>query len=107
STLDTLPSPGYSLAGMSPPKSKSAPTPDPDPSSPAAKLRAARERAKLSQGEAASRMPGRVTIQYWSDVERGRRKPSLEWLYEAAKAIGCNPHSLDERLASRRWPKES
>lgn len=100
--LDALPSPGYSPPGMSPPST----TPDPDPSSPAAKLKAARERAGLSQSAAAARMPGSVAVQYWSDVERGRRRPSLEWLWDAARAVGCNPHSLDERLASKRWPKD-
>lgn len=68
-------------------------------------LKAARLKANLSQAEAAARMPGNVSVQYWSDVERGRRSPSLEWLWEASKALGCNPHSLDERLASKRWPK--
>lgn len=69
------------------------------------RIRAARDRAGFTQGQAAGRMPNNVTVQYWSDVENGRRTPSLEWLWEAARAIGCNPHSLDERLASKRWPK--
>lgn len=100
SELDALPSPGYYPPSMSPTPT----TPDPAPDSPAAKLRAAREKAGLSQSAAASRMPGSVAVQYWSDVERGRRSPSLEWLWDASRALGCNPHSLDVRLASKRWP---
>jgi transcriptional regulator with XRE-family HTH domain len=79
--------------------------PDPAPDSPASRLRAARESARLSQAAAAAGMPGRVTIQYWSDVENGRRTPSLEWLWNAAKAIGCDPHALDERLQANARPK--
>jgi transcriptional regulator with XRE-family HTH domain len=93
--LDPLPPPGYD-PGM--------PTP-PEPDSPAARLRAARDRAGLSQGQAAAKMPGNVTIQYWSDVERGRRSPSLEWLWDAAHAIGCDPNTLDDRLRPARPPK--
>jgi transcriptional regulator with XRE-family HTH domain len=69
---------------------------------PGARLRAAREAAGLSQAAAAARMGGDVSAQYWSDVERGRRKPSLEWLWEAAQALGCDPHGLDERLQTSR-----
>lgn len=71
------------------------------PDTPSDRLKAAREAAGLSQSQAAAKMPGRVTAQYWSDVERGRRAPSLEWLWEAARAVGCDPHGLDGRLASR------
>lgn len=69
------------------------------------RLRAARERAKMTQKAAADLTGAKVTVQYWSDVENGRRTPSLEWLWEAARALGCNPHTLDERLATKRWPK--
>jgi transcriptional regulator with XRE-family HTH domain len=72
---------------------------------PGASIRAAREKAGLTQAAAAARMPNSVAVQYWSDVENGHRSPSLEWLWEAAKALGCNPHGLDERLASKRWPR--
>lgn len=68
----------------------------------AAKIRAARDKAGLTQGQAAGRMPGSVAVQYWSDVERGRRTPSLEWLWHAAWALGCDPHSLDLRLQTNR-----
>jgi transcriptional regulator with XRE-family HTH domain len=70
---------------------------------PGDRLRSARIKAGLSQADAAARMPGKVTSQYWSDVENNRRRPSLEWLWEAARALGCNPHHLDERLASKRF----
>jgi DNA-binding transcriptional regulator YiaG len=72
--------------------------PGPPPDSVAGKIKAARDKAGLTQGQAAARMPGNVAVQYWSDVERARRTPSLEWLWNAAKAIGCDPHALDERL---------
>lgn len=68
----------------------------------AARLRDARREADLTQAEAAARMPGSVTVQYWSDIENGRRNPSLEWLWNAAQAIGCDPHRLDERLQTSR-----
>jgi DNA-binding XRE family transcriptional regulator len=101
--LDDLPSEGYNPAPMG----RTLPKPDESPGSPIVgdRIRAARERAGLTQSAAAARHSGHVAVQYWSDVERGRRSPSLEWLWEAARAIGCNPHSLDERLASKRWPK--
>jgi transcriptional regulator with XRE-family HTH domain len=66
------------------------------------RLEVARLNAGLTQRDAAARMPGNVTPQYWSDIERGRRRPSLEWLWEAAAAIGCDPHDLDPRLQTNR-----
>lgn len=65
------------------------------------KVRRARERAGMTQAEAAKRMPGRVSAAYWSGVENGHRRASLEWLWDAASALGCNPRDLDERLAAR------
>lgn len=94
--LDALPPAGYYPPGMS----------DPPPDSPAARLRAARLKAGLAQLDAAAAMRSPVTIQYWSDVERGRRVPSLEWLWEAAQAIGCDPHALDERLQTNRGKRK-
>jgi hypothetical protein len=44
-------------------------------------------------------MPGDVKAQYWSDVETGRKNPTLEWLYDAALALRVSPHTLDPRLA--------
>jgi DNA-binding XRE family transcriptional regulator len=70
------------------------------------RLRTARMAGGLTQAESAQRMlNSKATAQYWSDVENGRRVPSLEWLWGAAQALGVNPHTLDERLASKRWPK--
>lgn len=66
-----------------------------------ARLRSARIRAGLSQSEAAARLPRPVAVQYWSNVETGRRNPSLEWLWDAAAALGCDPHDLDGRLMRR------
>lgn len=73
---------------------------------PADRLRAARQRARLTQAEAAARMPGKVAVQYWSDVENGRRNPSLEWLWDAAQALGCDPHGLDDRLQASRGKRK-
>jgi transcriptional regulator with XRE-family HTH domain len=57
----------------------------------------ARQSAGLTQDEAATRKGcGR---KYWSDVETGKRVPSLDWVCEAATAIGCKPSELDQRLA--------
>jgi transcriptional regulator with XRE-family HTH domain len=97
-TLDHLPAPGYDPAMH---------TPDPPPDSVAGKIKAARDKAGLTQGQAAARMPGNVAVQYWSDVERARRTPSLEWLWDAAQAIGCDPHDLDPRLQSKTKPKRA
>jgi transcriptional regulator with XRE-family HTH domain len=80
----------------------------PETPTPGSCLRAARLKAGLSQAAAASRMTPKVTAQYWSDVENDRRRPSLDWLWEAAQALGVNPHSLDVRLFSvRPKPKGS
>jgi transcriptional regulator with XRE-family HTH domain len=82
-------------------------TTEPPPDSVAAKIRAARVKAGVTQAEAATRMPGSVGVPYWSDVERGRRAPSLEWLWEAAQALGCDPHWLDDRLQTNRGRRKS
>lgn len=60
-----------------------------------------RLRAGLSQAQAATRMPGSVSAQNWSDIENERRRPTLEWLWNAALALGCDPHELDDRLCPR------
>lgn len=78
-----------------------------EPTTTGDRIRAARQQAGLTQAAAAARMPGAVSFQFWSDVENGRRHTSLEWLWEAAKALDCNPHDLDERLASRRRTRRS
>jgi hypothetical protein len=43
-----------------------------------------------------------TTARYWSDVEVDRVRPSLEWLWDAAMALGVDPSGLDERLAARK-----
>lgn len=70
------------------------------PATPAARLRAARERAGLSTRDVAARLG--ISQPYYTRVETGGRKPSLDWLHEAARAIGCDPAELDPRLASDR-----
>ena len=65
-------------------------------------LKSARLAAGLSQA-AVARSLG-ITTQTYGDYERGRRNPTLDWLWEAARAIGCNPKSLDPRLASKVTP---
>ena len=66
---------------------------------PGARLRAARERLGLSLAEAAARFDPPISKQSWGDAERGRYR-SLDWWYSAALALGIDPHTLDERLAS-------
>lgn len=99
--VDSLPPKGYNHAPMGRKLKPPAEGPGSEPTPIGERIRAARERANLTQGEAAARMPNSVKVQYWSDVERGRRTPSLEWLWEAAGALGCDPSKLDGRLARR------
>ncbi len=68
------------------------------PDTPAARLRALRARAGLTQQQLADRLG--ITQGYVADVERGRRVPGLDWLHDAATALGWDPHELDPRLAS-------
>lgn len=103
-SLDRLPSQGYKPAPMG--RTIKRPTDGPEPQPPIGeRIKAARTKAGFTQAQAASRMIMKVAAAYWSDVENGHRKPSLEWVWEAAQALGVNPHSLDERLASKKWPK--
>jgi transcriptional regulator with XRE-family HTH domain len=64
------------------------------------RLRDARKAAGLTQRELATRMgyPGAWTR--LCVIERGKVYASLDWLWLAARVIGCDPHSLDPRLAS-------
>ena len=71
-------------------------TPDPTPGQ---RLRAARQAARLTQAQLASRLG--VGAVYLGDLERGKRPLSLDRLWEIAEAIGCDPRDLDERLACR------
>lgn len=103
-SLDRLPSQGYKPTRMG--RTIKRPKDGPEPQPPVGeRIKAARTKAGFTQAQAAGRMVQRVTAAYWSDIENGRRKPSLEWLWEAAKALGVNPSKFDDRLASKRWPK--
>ena len=73
----------------------------PAPATPGARLRAARIAAGLSCEDAGARVRPRISGQSWGDAERGRAR-SLDWWYSAALALGIDPHTLDERLASIR-----
>ena len=65
---------------------------------PGAKLRAARIASGLTVADLAIRL--KVSPQRVSNLESGQREPSLEMVHRIATAIGCDPHSLDARLAS-------
>jgi transcriptional regulator with XRE-family HTH domain len=69
---------------------------------PDARLRTARERAGLTQTQAAARMVPPIDQRTWAKAESGRWTPTLDWLYRAAAALGIDPHELDGRLASIR-----
>jgi len=60
----------------------------------------ARQAAGKTQSAVATAMG--ISKQTYSDYERGRRNPTLDWLLRAAAAIGCDPASLAPDLASRR-----
>jgi transcriptional regulator with XRE-family HTH domain len=68
-------------------------------SKPGANLKAARLSAGLTIGELARRLD--VTPASVVNVESGHREPSLERILRISEAIGCDPHSIDARLASR------
>lgn len=55
------------------------------------KLRAIREKAKLTQAEVASRAG--VHVNYYARIERGEENPSFEKLQSVMKALGLK--SLD------------
>ena len=59
-----------------------------------ARLKAARQRAGLTQVELAKRLG--ITQATYSDFERGRTKASLDWLNRAAEALGCKLSELAE-----------
>jgi hypothetical protein len=69
-------------------------------STPGTRLRAARIAAGLSCETAGRRCSPPISGQSWGDAERGRTR-SLDWWHSAALALGIDPHSLDERLASK------
>ena len=63
-------------------------------------LKLARESAGLSRKELAARLG--ITYSTLADREDGRRAVSLDWLYDAAAAMGCRPSDLDPRLTRDR-----
>jgi len=64
-----------------------------------ARLVAARQAAGLTQAQLAERLG--VTIGRISDAETGRRPMGLEGLCSLARAVGCRPSTLDERLTDK------
>jgi transcriptional regulator with XRE-family HTH domain len=71
---------------------------------PGARLRAAREAAELTRRELADRL-GKS---YWtvSSLERDQDPITLDMIHEVALAIGCDPHSIDARLATSRKTRD-
>ena len=62
-----------------------------------ARLRAVRNAAGLTQVQVAARLG--IAQGSYADFERGKRAASLEWLLRFAAAVGCDPSTLDARLA--------
>src|SRR4051812_48167163 len=62
-------------------------------------IREAREAKRLSRREVGEALS--LNDQYLYQVETGRRRPTLETLWELATFLGINPHDLDQRLAPR------
>lgn len=58
----------------------------------AQRIRRLRKAAKLSLEEAAER--GSITGNFWGDVERGRKVPSLDTIVAMAKGLGLPPNTL-------------
>ena len=58
----------------------------------AQRIRRLRKAAKLSLEEAAER--GEITGNFWGDVERGRKVPSLDTIVAMAKGVGLQPSTL-------------
>lgn len=65
---------------------------------PGARLRAARRLRGLSVKELARRL--NVTPQAIGNIESDTRPVSLDKILEIATMIGCDPHEIDERLAT-------
>lgn len=64
------------------------------------RLRAARQAAGLTQGEAASRAG--ISRPAWNRYERGHRSPSIEQAARLAAAVGA---TLDELVRPARLPE--
>jgi transcriptional regulator with XRE-family HTH domain len=58
----------------------------------AQRIRRLRKAAKLSLEEAAER--GSITGNFWGDVERGKKVPSLDTIMAMAKGLGVPPSTL-------------
>jgi transcriptional regulator with XRE-family HTH domain len=58
----------------------------------AQRIRRLRKAAKLSLEEAAER--GNITGNFWGDVERGNKVPSLDTIVAMAKGLGLQPSTL-------------
>lgn len=58
----------------------------------AQRIRRLRKAAKLSLEEAAER--GNITGNFWGDVERGKKVPSLDTIVAMAKGLGLQPSTL-------------
>ena len=64
------------------------------------RLAVARKAAGLTQSQLGDRAG--TSKQAISHLERGQDKASLDLLYKLAVALGCDPSSLDDRLAPAR-----
>ena len=62
------------------------------------RLAAVRESLNLNRAQAAKLV--NVSWQYWSDIETGKKIPSLDKLWEIAGQLGVDPNRVDPRLAS-------
>jgi transcriptional regulator with XRE-family HTH domain len=71
-----------------------------DPESAGARIRGARETVGKTQADVAALLG--VSMPFISDLERGRRKASLEWLRDYADALGVPRSSLSADLADRK-----
>lgn len=58
----------------------------------AKRIRKLRKAAKLSLEEAAER--GNITGNFWGDVERGKKVPSLDTIVAMANGLGLQPNIL-------------
>jgi transcriptional regulator with XRE-family HTH domain len=58
----------------------------------AKRVRRLRRSAKLSLEKAAER--GDITANFWGDVERGKKVPSLDTIVAMAKGLGLSPRIL-------------
>jgi transcriptional regulator with XRE-family HTH domain len=56
------------------------------------RIRRLRKASKLSLEDAAER--GNITGNFWGDVERGKKVPSLDTIVAMAKGLGVQPSTL-------------